>query len=226
MKQECPSLEGRPKRDTKPSLVYGILTAVVIAGLALALVAPEASANVATPPDGYHTVTVKKAGFSMAIPDTWLVVDATSKNFRDQMQKVADANPQLGPLVEQVDPSFSKLFAADQTNLTFSNNVQVVAVDYDKSVISQPKAVKAGLEALETFQDIEVTKTKFAGRRALGVHATFDVNSPEGTSVRVHSTSYLVAAKKGVLQIVFSTLEDGRQDPTVQTMVDNFKFVR
>ena len=200
--------------------------AVVTAGLALALTAQPASAQNAKPPDEYHTVTVKKAGFSMAVPDAWLVLDPTSKNFRDRMQKAADANPALAPFIEQIDPSTNRLYAAHQTNPSFADNVAVLSLGDDKSAISQPKAVKAELEAPEVFQDVEVHKTKVAGRRALEAHATFEVNSPDGTRIRVHSTSYLVPAKKELLQIVFSTLEDGRQDPTVQTMVDNFKFLR
>jgi hypothetical protein len=181
----------------------------------------------AKPPDGYHTVRVKNAGFSMAVPDGWLAIDPASKSFRDLKQQIAEADPELASFVEQIDPSEVKLFALDQTNPNFTSNALVVSSGYDKSVISQPKAVKAGVEAQAgNLEGIEVRKTKVDGRRSLELVATQETSLRDGTSSRVYSTSYFVPAKKDVLQIVFTTLQDGREDPTVRTMIDSVNLLR
>jgi hypothetical protein len=207
------------------SLVLLLVLGTVFAATDLAAALSPSTAT-AKPPDGYHTVRIKKAGFSMAVPDTWLVLDATSKRFVEEMQKAAEANPKLAPLLEQLDTSSSKLYAADATNPTFSNNVQVLSTDEDKSVITQPKAVEAQLKSLGPLENVEVHQTKVAGRRALEAFATLDVNSPDGALLHAYSRSFLVPVKKGLLQIVFTTQDDGRQNATVQTMIDSFNLLR
>src|SRR5262245_47842749 len=108
------------------------IAAIVLGVASLGLVPQPASAQGAKPPDGYHTVTVKKAGFSIAVPDTWLVLDGTAKGFRKRLQKAAEANPKLAPYLEQLDLVHVKLYAADATNPDYSDNVTVFFSGYDK----------------------------------------------------------------------------------------------
>jgi hypothetical protein len=91
--------------------------------------------------------------------------------------------------------------------------------------MSQPKALKAALDA-EGEEALELHKTKFAGRPAFEAVATQQVPLRDGTQAQAHSKAYFVPVKKDVLEVVFTTLDDGRQDPSVHTMIGSFKTLR
>ena len=206
------------------------LLSCVIALTALAFVSAPAGAKSSSPPvpDGYHLVNLKKtAGLSMAIPDTWLALDPSSKTFQQVIETATAQNPKLAPLVAQFQAiSGDSFMAVDQEGTTFVSNLIVSPTALSKSALSQPtqveSALRSELAALKPT-DLEVVKTKVGGKPSLRSTATLTVATPDGTPINAYSTSYFVPTKKGVLQLTFSTGGDPDQDETVQSMVDTVK---
>ena len=115
----------------------------VIALTALAFVSAPAGAKSSSPPvpDGYHLVNLKKtAGLSMAIPDTWLALDPSSKTFQQVIETATAQNPKLAPLVAQFQAiSGDSFMAVDQEGTTFVSNLIVSPMlIFPLSAVSSP----------------------------------------------------------------------------------------
>jgi hypothetical protein len=171
-------------------------------------------------PDGYHKVTVKKAGFSIAVPDGWLTLDLTRKDIDKAFKQMRESSPELAASLPENASTLTaqglKLFAQDASG--GGSNVNVIASPLVASRPT-PEAVRGLLK--DAVPNVEVKKTRVAGVRAVEAAGTFAIGA-----TTVHSTSYFVLGKSGLLQITFSGLEDGRQDPTVQTMIGSLKLLR
>ena len=206
--------------------VFAALVASVVGsgfmGRASAMPAGAVASGPTTP--GYHMVTIKKAGFSLEVPNTWLALDPTSKSYAEVLRRVAAANPKLAPSLKQFSSVASSvvLFAVDQSDADFASNLSVVPLPLDKSVLSDPADVQTVLKAqLPQASGLKVQKTKVAGVGALVATAALNANRPDGSPYTAHLTAYFVASKSSVLDFDFSTSDDGRQNSTVQTMVNS-----
>ena len=101
---------------------------------------------------------------------------------------------------------------------SFHDNFNVV-LEHQVASLPSPEQAKAALKSFAP--DVEAKKTKVAGVRAVETAGTLALGA-----TTVHSTSYFVLGKNGLIQITFSGLEDGRQARTVQTMMDSLKLLR
>jgi hypothetical protein len=189
---------------------------------------PERAAGSEKPPPGYRIVTVKKAGFSIAVPKRWVTLDPSSKAFQAELKKLRKRNPELAktslsPEVLAQAAKTSVLFMLDTAGDTFHTNVHVAHV---RDAISPPTEddIRGGLEA-EGITEVETNMTSVADVEAVEAASQEDVNYPQGT-LTLHITAYALLGNKGGLAIVFTGLDDGRQDPTVQTMVQSVKLLR
>ena len=186
--------------------------------------APPALAD-ANPPPGYHTVTVEKAGVSFVVPDTWTKLDPTSPLFADTMKQATDANPDLAALFEGFDPSQLTFFAIDSKGTFFASNVLVNPTMLDKSNLSDPpNRIKSQLNLGPTFQDVQVHRTKVGRSRAITITGSTPVNAPDGSQSVAHMTDLVVASKKGVIEVTFTSGTD--PDETVQTMIRSLKILQ
>jgi len=182
----------------------------------------DAVPTTSTPaPDGYHKVTVKKGGFSIAIPNAWVTLDMTRKDIDELFQRARKLAPELAASLPDDAAALTKqgvtLVAREVGSTDFNDNV-LVTLTRTISSRPTPAVVRAFLHGLPNA--VEVTKTTVAGVPAVQALTTNDV----GTTT-VYSTAYYVLGKKGLLQIAFSTGEDGAQDLTVQTMIRSLKLL-
>ena len=174
-------------------------------------------------PDGYHQISTKKAGLSMAVPDVWVTLDLARKDIDKIFKQLRTKSPQLASALPD---NASALVAQGLTFMAmdatsggdFHDNFNVV-LQHQIASLPSPEAAKAALKSF--IPDVEAKKTKVAGVRAVETAGTLAVGS-----TTVHSTSYFVLGKNGLIQITFSGLADGRQDPTVQTMMGSLKLAR
>jgi hypothetical protein len=189
---------------------------------------PERGAGTEKPPPGYRTVTVKKAGFSIAVPKRWVTVDPNSKTFQDTLKRLRKANPNLAhtllsPRNLAQEAKNSVLFVLDTGGGKFHSNMSVAFV---RDVTSPPSEddVRQGLNA-QGLSEVETRTTNIADVEGVEAASQQDVNTPQGT-LTLHTTEYAVLDDKGGLILVFTGLDDGRQDPTVQTMIQSLKLLR
>jgi hypothetical protein len=216
-----------PRALLRCGLAACVMAAVAV-GSSNALAATRTARNPETPP-GYHRVTVKNAGFSVALPDTWLALDPRSKTLAVDMSRAATANPKLEPLLRQFSAISSsiRLFAADQTNTTFSSNLLVLPIPIDTSELSHPRDVQTVLNSVLQGHvvGLETHKTRIAGASALVSTGTLSALGTNGTPFTVHATIYLVSTKHGVMDFDFSTPDSARDDATLQAIVDHIKLL-
>ena len=106
-------------------------TAWFFAVLLLATGAVGVSAFASTRPDpGFHVVTVKKAGFSIEVPDTWVEIDFTKGQVAKLVQQIRGELPELAALLpadpEQYVQQHMKLIAIDAALGDVHGNVSAV----------------------------------------------------------------------------------------------------
>jgi hypothetical protein len=197
--------------------------AVVTVGLALALAAQPAGAHGAKPPDGYHTVTIKKAGMTMAVPDGWVQVDLTRRPIDAFLRQFKKSDPKGAAVVASRHDFLATngLFAAFDPDAKASAFVTVAATTTGTPLIptGHPDAVQAAYAQNLGINDSQVVDASLAGSPAATVASTTQVPAGKGHSTTLHNTGYVVATKDGALQVDFAGRKDASHDKTVQTMV-------
>src|SRR5262249_52304056 len=223
-----------PGREAKVGRVSALACTVVVAlvwtlnaGLAGAT-PPERAEGGTKPPPDYRTVTVKKAGFTIAVPKRWVTLDPTSKGLQGQLKRLRKRNPELAKTALSPDAlaqgaKTSVLFMLDTAGETFHANVHVALV---RDAVSPPSQddIRGELNG-EGFPEVETNMTNVADVEAVEAASQQDVNYAQGT-LTLHMTVYALLGDKGGIAIIFTGLDDGRQDPTVQTMIQSLKLLR
>jgi hypothetical protein len=217
--------------------VTKVLATIALGAAGLGLVAPSAVAERNPLPPGYHTVSVKKEGFSVAVPDSWAVLDLTQKSLKAHVKDLAQNHPALADYFSSdvfshdTGLPYTALFAADgATTAPTPDNLRVEHYRQPGERLVEAMKHIRSLSKRLGVQDIEVVKTRVAGRT--GIEATGFLNLGP---FPVHETSYFVPGRAGffvpgragfLYVLVFVTQADGRQDPIVQTMIQSFTLRR
>jgi hypothetical protein len=197
---------------------------VVTVGLGLALTGQPVSAHGAKPPRGYQTVTIKKAGMAMAVPDGWVKVDLTRRPIDAFIRQYKKSDPKGAALVVSRHDFLGTngLFAAfDPEGKAPSAFVTVSATTMGAPFIptGRPDAVQVAYAQNLGINDSQVADASLAGAPAAAVASTTQVPAGKGRSTTVHNTGYVVATKDGALHIDFAGRKDATKDKVFQTMV-------
>jgi len=197
--------------------------ALVTVGLALVLTAQPASAHGTKPPRGYSTVTVKKAGMTIAVPDGWVKVDLTRRPIDAFIRQFKKSDPKGAAVVASRHDFLAAngLFAAFDPGGKTSAFVTVAATTTGAPFIptGRPDAVQAAYAQNLAINDNQVADASLAGAPAAAITSTTQVPAGKGRSTTLHNTGYVVATKDGALQIDFAGRKDATKDKNLQTMV-------
>ena len=208
-------------------LVAVIATVLVLAGSGNAW----ARSSVKSPPapDGFVTTNVKGAGFSVALPVTWLALDPKSPSATALLQRGVEKNPKLKAVLSQWSSlrSSVKLMAFDAAATTFASNLIVLPTPFDKSVVQQPRSVVAALKAQlgSTFSVQGAHKVRVAGVAALEADYTAQLDNANGTPTTAYASAYFLPTKKGVIVLEFTSATPPSIDNTLQVMVHSLKML-
>jgi hypothetical protein len=212
-----------------------VWTVVALVLGALVLVPDLATAAATRPaPRGYHTVTVKKAGFRIAVPDTWGTVDFTGKNAERQSQKLASRNPELAADVERIKRTGAALegklalFAIDRKSSAGAQTVLQVELDPTAS-LKTPDEYAAGQSQSPQIRDVSAEMTEVARRQAVKVTSTLQGRDRStGAIVDLHLTVFHFVDAKGKYSVIFQAVgpESSNQDPVVQKIIGSFTLLR
>jgi hypothetical protein len=202
---------------------------VVTAGLALAFTAQPAGAHRAKPPPGYHTVTIKKAGMTMAVPDGWVQMDLTRRPIDAFIRQYKKSDTKGAAVVASRHDFLATngLFAAfDPDAKAPGNFVTVAAMTMGAPLIptGHPDVVQAAYAQNLGINDSQVADGSLAGAPAAVSTSTTQVPAGKGRSTTLHNAGYVVATKDGALQVDFAGPKDASRDKTVQTMVASVRL--
>jgi hypothetical protein len=222
-------MNGR-RRNTRCWTIIAV-TVIAVACCLLALMPAEVlgakmNAFSRPGPGGYRKVTVKEAGFTITVPNSWVTRDVThmpvSKSFDKQHPELADVVPTGEPDLLQTDPMFftgrAALVAVD-TKGASPHAALLVAFDphvyVERSVADFSPKKFGGI-----LDDLEVTSLKLGRLQVIQVSGVAKESS-------LHSTQYFALNQKtGELQFFFATTDDGRQNKAVQRIVRSLKLLR
>ena len=154
-------------------------------------VAASDTRSASSAPSGYHTVVVKKAGFSIAIPDSWHVATNDAAFRTTQYLQVAFTNVKRATLI------------------------LVLLLPTD----SLPSTSALRAELAPRLDNVHITRTKVGGASALQAVGSQKKRAANGVVHTVFETIDLVSGSKGLLDFNFGGKTNGRHDKTVQTMI-------
>jgi hypothetical protein len=211
---------------------WNILVVVALASAMTVLAGLPAGATSASgaAPAGYHLVTVKKDGFTIAVPDTWLALDPKSKVFAAALKKVAAKNPRIRDALPAVLASMgsnTQLMAIDASGGDLSSNLTVSLLPVDKSELADLEGLKSAFaQGLPkgVQSTVEARHTTLDGLSAAEATGRMSLVALSGQTVTVYAASYFVASGSRVLQFAFGSSEPEAQDATVQTMLASLRI--
>jgi hypothetical protein len=205
-----------------------VFVAVVLFGGATVSIASGRTNGSA--PSGYKLETVRRAGFSIAIPMAWDAFDLTTEHGSAALAAFNAANPMSGlPDRNQIaslqfvaiDPGM----AAPRSGVLVQLNPKVHRLP---SLASQRRSIaqanKQALRLKPPAVTLQVRELTLSGCRAQEVRPTYmpapDASLRAGLTLR---TTYEVAGKPGMFSVGFATAGDPGTDPTVQSIIHTFQ---
>jgi hypothetical protein len=175
----------------------------------------------------YRTLRAQDAGFSLAVPNTWVALNLTGKTSEERLTRFRQTTGLrgVGPFFTD-DPATVvadgfKLYAFKPTSGPGPLDSEVL-VQLLRDV-SGPPHQEDITDALSAggAQDLTTRQARIAGVQA--IEATYRVEVGDRT---VHRTEYFLLGPAGGLQIAFNTKSDERTDQTVQTMIHSIRLLR
>jgi hypothetical protein len=169
-------------------------------------------------------VTVKKAGFSIAVPNSWSAVDfgLDPKLLQAVLKKFQKANPSVHVTENEATyvENHIALLASDPSNEAKGLQVVFVAGKFPEPSTSDVRQILAGVP--------NVAIRAIALGRLPAIEAIFAVeeNLPDGTRVNAFHTQYYISGKKGFLQFDFNTQDDNQHAQVRNTMIHSLRLLR
>ena len=201
----------------------GLAAVVVSLATMVAPVAAKSGPTTTTttnpPPPGYHTVTVKKAAVSVAVPDAWSVFDLTTKTGRADWTTLKESSAGFARALSGGQAQGYVLYAVNPQEagaLWLSVNFGFGAGYH----LFSPRETATNFRK-HGVTDAAVAPTKVAGLPANEATYTGG-NLPDGSPT--HVTTYFFGTKNRAYAIAFHSLDDGRTDPTTQAMIASVKI--
>ncbi len=162
---------------------------------------PSPTANTVGLPDGWQRI--QGDGFSLGLPSSWESVAASDIAASGAMDALREANPAAGPVIDSAEALMRagqvQLFAFDpgpRTKRTgFATNVNVIRVGDmgDQELESLLDDMKASVLAQIPIKGkIRTSSTTLPGGQAAVLRYRWTVGMPDGQSMDVAVTQYLV----------------------------------
>lgn len=192
-------------------------------GLMISTTATVGADTARKAPPGFKTVKVKKAGFSIAIPKGWTVLNVTRKDIDDIFDKLRKTAPELA---NQLPDNVADLTAqnivllafSDEATNNFTANVNVLVVP---GVTGPPtiEDIAPSVRSIAT-DTAEFSETTVAGEDA--VKAEYNLSSG---AIEAHLIQYVVTGPRGGLAFTFTTAQGSVTDD-FDTMVDSILLLK
>ena len=185
----------------------------LITALVVGLIGTTAGVAVAKrAPEGFRNVNVKDAGFKVAIPDDWEVLNLTREDVEDAFENL-----------EENAPNIAEAFPGGIADLFAQNVVLYAATEGDEVnpnmnvIFSEgeglPSTDEVESQLLTIVDEVKVREVRVDGQDA--IRAVYDLDL--GTAV-VHGVQYQIASDDGLLGFTFTTSVDDPMTSTVKKM--------
>jgi hypothetical protein len=195
---------------------FGICGLFIVVTLATSSNAYGGVVTAASEP-GSHVTTVKKAGFSIAVPEAWAVIDLTKKQAASLLKGVRKKFPQLANELPDDLKALGqniKLLAVDTATGDLRGNMNA-ALDRASTALPPKSEIQEGYKKAGLEPDAEIVDAKIGGRSG------YEVNMPTTAQRQLW-----VIGDRGLLIFSFSssTTDDPRDDPVVAAMMNSVQL--
>jgi len=197
------------------------LLAMLTVGLVLSTTASVGAEAASKVPPGFKTVKIKKAGFSIALPKDWQVLDVTR---RDAANLLASIKKKFPGLASQLPAGVSDLIAqnivllavSDKADGTNVNVLLIPGVTDPPTIDDIATPVRSIASGEPKFSEVTV-----AGEDA--VKAEYDLNR---SGLRPHLIQYAVTGNRGGLAFTFTASQSNPNTEEFAKMVKSIKLLK
>ena len=207
---------------TKRILTLGAVLAITVATGGVA----NAAGSETGPTGATRTVDVRTAGFSVEIPEPWVVFDSTKAESRAQFDAAVASNPELAQFssaaasgaehtaLEVVDPSPAG-----------GQGAYLTVQFYKGQRVTEPVSlVRAEFQQTDVFDDVSVRAAKLAGVRAVRARCALVMGA--GAADRAELLVYELVGPKGLLVVSLAWSGNGPIPSTVRDIVASVRLAR
>ena len=194
---------------------------VAVAGLIFSGAAARAA------PPGYDRVTVRKAGFSILIPEDWVRYHQTRKD----LEAIFKTNPDaFGDLkIKDVLDNAKRTPLRALYNVGDDGVAEIsLSVEFQPGVLllRPPNLAKSELEQGGTFKNVTAEYSDVAHKRAVRAEAELSFAAPSGAQVTAHVVLYFVLTQRGLLSIGFVDRIGADHQDTIQRLIRSVRVLR
>ena len=201
-----------------------LVVGLTIGGVVGAISGAAANVDAKAAPAGFQTLKVAKAGFSIAVPDSWGAVDITKKS----------ANKLLTTLKSNF-PSLASQLPGDATTF-LQKNVVLLAIEKAGSPAANLNVIRfPGVNAPPTISDIsssirqiapdaKFANTRVAGVRAVSAKYNLSVTTKNGRISGV-ITQYAFTGNQGLLVVTFTGSTGNPHAALFKTIIKTVKLL-
>ena len=191
-----------------PTLFIVVILATGTDAFGVPITAPDPDSRVAT---------IKEAGFSIVVPDTWAVIDLTKQQAAAVLKKLRKNFPEVRDELPDNPAGFArsmKLFAIDTATGELHGNVNAV-LDRTSTVLPPKSEIQAYYKKAGLETDAEIVDAKIDGRSG------YEINLKTAAQRQLW-----VIGNRGLLVFSFSSsaTDDPRGDPVVAAMMDGVQL--
>lgn len=187
--------------------------------------------------DGWVRHTNIADGFSIELPETWLVLNLATEDIEGQLEQFAELNPELGQYIklvvatQMVEFSF---FALDTDPASVQNNPVGVSTNIIRQDIlagAQPallvNLVQSQLAALEGYTVLESSTVEIGGLEAARFLVEAQMTDPLGRSVQSRMIQVILPTPETCFILTIGTSADrfAEHEERFERVVNSFRLV-
>jgi hypothetical protein len=173
-----------------------------------------------------RTHMLKRAGISVAFPESWIVFDPTRQESRAQFDAAVAVDPRLAQFSDLVaSASEHSVLMALGSNPDGSTAVGMGVQWYPDQQVTEPVSLlRAELEHSDVFDTAVVRASKVAGRHAVMADCTLVTD--EATSSGVELRMYEFVGPRGLVAMAFAAPLGDLPERDIRAAMTSVRFIR
>jgi hypothetical protein len=211
-------------RIRRAAIMGTLVVGLTIGGVVGAISSAAAKTDVKATPTGFQTLTVKKAGFSIAVPGTWGAVDFTKKSADKLLTALQQNFPSLASQLPGSASAYLQknvVFVAIEKTNGFAANLNVIRLP---GLNTAPTISDISASILQIAPQAKFTNTRVGGVRAVRAKYNLSVTTAQGRISGV-ITQYAFTGNRGGLIVTLTGSIDNPHGALFKTIIKTVKLL-
>lgn len=211
-------------RIRRAAMMGTLAIGLTIGGVIGTISGAAATAGSKAAPAGFQTLTVAKAGFSVAVPKSWGAVDMTKKQANKDLTALKKNFPSIASQVPGDSASYLQknvVLVAIEKTIGFAANINVIRIP---GLTAAPTISDISASILQIAPHAKFTNTRVGGVRAVSARYNLSVTTAKGRISGV-ITQYAFTGSQGGLIVTLTGSTDNPHGALFKTIIKTVKLL-